>query len=632
MKITRIAAAISLALFSAAARADYTTINFGLDRTTTPYNVGVNLSGVWSPIGKLTAGGIFGSATYYGATNPTSPLLYQWWMDTSSSPAALKMWDGAQWPFFAALDTAAHTWALKASSTADAGFHNATGALVVSGGASIAKSLNVGSATFTPNSSLVDALAYWPSDPFFKPIANIYFDTTNWDSGLRAPPSSYAYNPAGLYVHGTTGRYDKWYEYLGLFDLYNKTDAVLQTQNVALTGRIIIPPSTYLVGPSWGIYGDCIDNSGLLINPAVFSGCIGAEIDIHGGAGTDPLKYRNGLKVVASLADGVATGHVGSVIEVGGSGNGLTIDSIMHATTGLPVVTFVDGIDLSDVAITGKAFKSQGFSVDGSGNITIAPPSGASVTLNKCCSGAENVILGKQNGVTHWSMSIGDTKATTGTNAGSDFVINALSDTGSYLNTPLTIKRDTGEVKIGNVGNSLLTLNKQGSGYNNLLVATSGGLKRWSLNLGDGNETGANLGSDFTISALDDLGIYLSNPLKIQRSNGVVTFGAAPIIPLTGYMKGNGSGQTTASNTIPSADFADGNTGTGAVAHATSPTLTTPKLASSTVAGLPTCNAGAEGSIAYVTDASAPSYNATLSGGGAVKTLAMCNGANWTAH
>ena len=38
------------------------------------------------------------------------------------------------------------------------------------------------------------------------------------------------------------------------------------------------------------------------------------------------------------------------------------------------------------------------------------------------------------------------------------------------------------------------------------------------------------------------------------------------------------------------------------------------------------------GTIAYVKDATAPSYNATLAGGGSVKTLALCNGTNWTAH
>lgn len=48
-----------------------------------------------------------------------------------------------------------------------------------------------------------------------------------------------------------------------------------------------------------------------------------------------------------------------------------------------------------------------------------------------------------------------------------------------------------------------------------------------------------------------------------------------------------------------------------------------------TVATLPS---GAIGRTAYVTDALAPTYNATLVGGGAIKVMAFHNGTNWTAH
>lgn len=51
-----------------------------------------------------------------------------------------------------------------------------------------------------------------------------------------------------------------------------------------------------------------------------------------------------------------------------------------------------------------------------------------------------------------------------------------------------------------------------------------------------------------------------------------------------------------------------------------------------TVATLPTCNAAAAGSNAAVTDATAPSYNGALTGGGAVGVPVYCNGTSWTAH
>lgn len=62
---------------------------------------------------------------------------------------------------------------------------------------------------------------------------------------------------------------------------------------------------------------------------------------------------------------------------------------------------------------------------------------------------------------------------------------------------------------------------------------------------------------------------------------------------------------------------------------------TTIKLKGYTVAGLAAahpCNAGAEGSMAYVTDANSPTYNGALTGGGAAKVPVFCDGANWTSH
>lgn len=50
------------------------------------------------------------------------------------------------------------------------------------------------------------------------------------------------------------------------------------------------------------------------------------------------------------------------------------------------------------------------------------------------------------------------------------------------------------------------------------------------------------------------------------------------------------------------------------------------------VGGLPTCNGGAAGELAYVTDANAPTYNSILTGSSTTKALALCNGTNWVAH
>lgn len=55
-------------------------------------------------------------------------------------------------------------------------------------------------------------------------------------------------------------------------------------------------------------------------------------------------------------------------------------------------------------------------------------------------------------------------------------------------------------------------------------------------------------------------------------------------------------------------------------------------LKSTVVASLPTCDTAEEGTLYYVTDATSPTYNGTLTGGGSVVVPAFCNGSAWTAH
>jgi hypothetical protein len=51
------------------------------------------------------------------------------------------------------------------------------------------------------------------------------------------------------------------------------------------------------------------------------------------------------------------------------------------------------------------------------------------------------------------------------------------------------------------------------------------------------------------------------------------------------------------------------------------------------VAGLATCNSGAEGTFSAVNDAAAtPVYNAIVAGGGSVHIPVYCNGTNWVNH
>jgi hypothetical protein len=53
------------------------------------------------------------------------------------------------------------------------------------------------------------------------------------------------------------------------------------------------------------------------------------------------------------------------------------------------------------------------------------------------------------------------------------------------------------------------------------------------------------------------------------------------------------------------------------------------QLPFSTVAQLPVCDAQHIGVLRTVTDATAPTFNATVAGGGAVRVLVLCNGTVW---
>lgn len=125
-------------------------------------------------------------------------------------------------------------------------------------------------------------------------------------------------------------------------------------------------------------------------------------------------------------------------------------------------------------------------------NIALAPPSGDAtigittlgatntfVNLNKGSGGAVgNYIQGLTNSVIRWQVGIGHNASETGSNVGSDYVINRFSDAGAYIDQPFGINRANGNVYI-NVGAQVNFLNVTGLSGNDSINArgniTSGG-------------------------------------------------------------------------------------------------------------------------------------------------------------
>jgi hypothetical protein len=67
-----------------------------------------------------------------------------------------------------------------------------------------------------------------------------------------------------------------------------------------------------------------------------------------------------------------------------------------------------------------------------------------SLVLNSVPAGGQRSILAQSNGSNRWQLVLADGTAESGSNAGSNFALNALGDTGSPLSTPLSIDRATG--------------------------------------------------------------------------------------------------------------------------------------------------------------------------------------------
>lgn len=131
---------------------------------------------------------------------------------------------------------------------------------------------------------------------------------------------------------------------------------------------------------------------------------------------------------------------------------------VQNSTTGAFTVTLKIGAGATALSTQGA---SEFFVLDGTnvylatpsslpitggtlvGNLTISKTSPA-VVLNKGASGQENDLKGLTSGTLRWQVRLGDSTSESGSNAGSNFDVDAYSDAGTYLYSPISIARATG--------------------------------------------------------------------------------------------------------------------------------------------------------------------------------------------
>lgn len=207
------------------------------------------------------------------------------------------------------------------------------------------------------------------------------------------------------------------------------------------------------------------------------------------------------------------------------------------------------------------------------GTFTSQPATGWAALLLNSTAGQANMLSGSKANSTRWQMFLGDTAPETGGNAGSNFVLNRMDDTGAVFSpSPISVIRQTGEVRIpnvnisggavlgaiiGNVANPVIQMNSSGpinmtaapgaainyyftADGGSMIVnrATAPGNLRWRWYWNTGPETGNDIGSDFILQAYHDDGSVNGQPIYIPRATGIVTLGRGASIANPGFPVG----------------------------------------------------------------------------------------------
>jgi hypothetical protein len=163
------------------------------------------------------------------------------------------------------------------------------------------------------------------------------------------------------------------------------------------------------------------------------------------------------------------------------------------------------------------------------GNLVVSAAN-ANFSLRKTVSGNTNAIYGATGTSARWSMLLGDATAEAAGNVGSEFAIWRYSNTGTALDSPLTIYREDGSSwfangQVGVGGGAVLYLDQPTAAASMAINGMTAGSGRWSVILGDGTaESGGNAGTNFIIQRLSDTSTYLGNSITIARATGVATF------------------------------------------------------------------------------------------------------------
>lgn len=144
--------------------------------------------------------------------------------------------------------------------------------------------------------------------------------------------------------------------------------------------------------------------------------------------------------------------------------------------------------------------------------------------------GTNRNILLQTAGVSRWGIRVQDT-AESGANAGSNFILDAYSDAGANIGSPIQIARVAGgtitldrPLNVTGAADFDSTLSSDGdikrtgtAGTNRNILFQTGGVNRWGWRTQNTAESGSNAGSNFRLDSYDDAGSIIDSPIQVAR-------------------------------------------------------------------------------------------------------------------
>jgi len=566
-------------LFSAGGGAaqTYTQMQWGMNKGVTPYTFGANINGTWRDLGTVTSAGVWAI--------PSSNLTFtQSGAGATTRTVSAKLRDQISVKDFGAVcngvtdDTAAFAAAIAAVPPLGGSVTIPTSsASCVLNNLNINKSVELigdggpgpGAATISPITATATAITVSAQ---FVSLRNITF----------APKPGVAKQTGGVYINTTSGANRLTLSSLTLQEYYSGISI-----NGSPASLLITDIRAFLYSTS-----DGVSQAAITINGGIDQQIRGCSIFGPGTAGSD-----NSL-VVTATSDLLITGCniAGTKIPMlVNPGNGQQVNSLWvedsffdTSTTGVKLIPSGTGL------INRSRFSNAWFSSHTNVGLEInAGVNGIEITnshtLDNDVYGIE--LKGGQNIVINGGQFAGNTVAAVYVAPGVSrwAVKNAIIGPSSGFGANGTgVFVDTGASNYYDITNNIM------QGNTTAAIADNGTGRNKSVYGNHGDPSTYEMFRNTATGALNTVGFESSFSAFSWFVNG----SASPIFTL------ENSGR--AIFTAPQ------------------------KLASYTFSTLPTCNAGAEGSLIYVSDSNVTS--GAITGTGANKVMGLCDGANWTAH